>query len=162
MIGEKFAEAAQSASSGSPRTAIADSWLLPAKPTVANQNDTLAVPAMSFGPFHVLPCQRLLLEGDHPLRVGSRAFDVLVALVERAGELVSKGEFMARVWPGTFVDESNLKVQIAALRRALRDGEKDNRYILTVPGRGYWFVAPVVRSSGLTALSERVRMSTSR
>src|ERR1700719_148600 len=54
---------------------------------------------------------------------------------------------MARVWHGTLVDESNLKVQVAALRRALRDGEKDNRYIFTVPGRGYWFVAPVLRSA---------------
>jgi DNA-binding winged helix-turn-helix (wHTH) protein len=103
---------------------------------------------MSFGPFHVLPYQRLLLEGDRPLRLGSRALDILVALVERAGDLVSKGELMARVWPDIFVEEGNLKVQVAALRRTLRDGEKGNRYISTVPGRGYWFVAPVVRSTG--------------
>jgi DNA-binding winged helix-turn-helix (wHTH) protein len=107
----------------------------------------LPVSAMSFGPFHVLPSQRLLLEGDRPLRLGSRALDILVALVERAGELVSKTELMARVWPDTFVEEDNLKVQIAALRRTLRDGENGNRYISTVVGRGYWFVAPVVRST---------------
>ena len=70
-------------------------------------------------PFHVLPNQRLLKEGDQ-LFLGSRALDLLVALVERAGELVSKGELMARVWPDTLVEESNLKVQVAALRRALR------------------------------------------
>ena len=59
----------------------------------------MALSAMSFGPFRVLPNQRLLLEGDQPPRLGSRALDLLVALVERAGELVSKGELMARVWP---------------------------------------------------------------
>jgi DNA-binding winged helix-turn-helix (wHTH) protein len=75
---------------------------------------------MSFGPFHVLPIQRLLLEGDLLPRLGSRALDLLVALVERAGELVSKGELMARVWPDTLVEESNLRVQVAALRRASR------------------------------------------
>jgi DNA-binding winged helix-turn-helix (wHTH) protein len=106
-----------------------------------------AVPAMSFGPFQVLPTQRLLLDGDQPLRLGSRALDILVALVERAGDLVSKEELMARVWPDTFVEECNLRVQVAALRRALHDGEHGNRYISTVSGRGYWFVAPVVRSA---------------
>jgi DNA-binding winged helix-turn-helix (wHTH) protein len=104
---------------------------------------------MSFGPFHVVPNQRLLLEGDRPVRLGSRALDILVALVERTGELVSKGELMARVWPDTFIEEGNLKVQVAALRRTLRDGEDGNRYISTVAGRGYWFVAPVVRSTGM-------------
>jgi DNA-binding winged helix-turn-helix (wHTH) protein len=106
---------------------------------------------MAFGPFHVLPNQRLLLEQDRPLHLGSRALDILVALVERAGELVSKGELMARVWPDTFVDEGNLKVQIAALRRALHDGQDGHRYISTVSGRGYWFVAPVVRSTEMNA-----------
>jgi DNA-binding winged helix-turn-helix (wHTH) protein len=107
----------------------------------------LALPAMSFGPFHVLPIQRLLLEGDLLPRLGSRALDLLVALVERAGELVSKGELMARVWPDTLVEESNLRVQVAALRRALRDGQDGSRHISTVAGRGYWFVAPVARST---------------
>jgi DNA-binding winged helix-turn-helix (wHTH) protein len=117
------------------------------KPATADRSDALAMSALSFGPFHVLPNQRLLLEGDRPLRLGSQALDILVALVERAGELVSKGELMARVWPDTFVDESNIKVQVAALRRALRDGEKGSGYISTVAGRGYWFVAPVARST---------------
>ena len=66
-----------------------------------------------------------------------------VALVERPGELVSKSELMARVWPNTFVEEGNLKVQVAGLRRALGDGRGSNRYLATVPGRGYRFVAPV-------------------
>src|SRR5712675_778643 len=99
--------------------------------------------AISFGPYRLLAAQRLLLEGDTPARLGSRAFDTLAALVGRAGEVVGKEELIARVWPQTFVEESNLKVQVSALRRALGDGHAGNRYIVTVPGRGYNFVAPV-------------------
>jgi DNA-binding winged helix-turn-helix (wHTH) protein len=99
--------------------------------------------AISFGPYRLLAAQRLLLEGDKPVRLGSRAFDTLAALVERAGEVVGKEELIARVWPQTFVEESNLKLQVSALRRALGDGHAGNRFIVTVPGRGYNFVAPV-------------------
>jgi predicted ATPase/DNA-binding winged helix-turn-helix (wHTH) protein len=98
--------------------------------------------AISFGPFLLLAEERLLLEGDRPVRLGSRAFDILVFLIERAGEVVGKEELMARVWPQTFVEEANLKIQISALRRALGDGQGGNRYIATVVGRGYNFVAP--------------------
>jgi predicted ATPase len=69
--------------------------------------------------------------------------EILSALVERPGNLVSKDELLARVWPETFVEESNLRVHIAALRRALGDGQAGNRYVTNVPGRGYCFVAPV-------------------
>src|SRR3954453_4832069 len=100
-------------------------------------------PPISFGPFRLLPTQRLLLEGDSLVRLGSRAFDVLAALVERAGEVVGKEELIARAWPQTLVEEANLKMQVSALRRALGDGQGDNRYVITVPGRGYNFVAPV-------------------
>src|SRR5258706_5379552 len=99
--------------------------------------------AISFGPFRLLAAQRLLLEGDTPVRLGSRAFDILAALVERAGEVVGKEELVARAWPKTFVDEANLKMQVRALRRALGDGQGGHRYVITVPGRGYNFVAPV-------------------
>ena len=98
--------------------------------------------AISFGPFRLLSARRLLLEGDRPVRLGSRALDMLVALVEHPGEVVSRDELMARVWPNTHVDESNIKFQISALRRTLGGG---NRYLLNVPGRGYSFVAPVAR-----------------
>ena len=98
--------------------------------------------AISFEPFRLLAAQRLLLEGGKPVRLGSRAFEILAALVERAGEVVSKEELIARVWPQTFVDESNLKIQVSALRRALGDGQGGRRYVVTVPGRGYNFVAP--------------------
>ena len=99
--------------------------------------------AISFGPFSLLPGQRPLLEGDKPVRLGSRALDMLIALVERPGEVVSRDELMARVWPNTHVDEGNLKFQISALRRTLGGG---NRYLVNIPGRGYSFVAQVARA----------------
>ena len=99
--------------------------------------------AFSFGPFRFLPAQQLLLEGEEPVRLGSRALEILAALVERAGELVSKRELMARAWPNIVVEEGNLKVHVAALRRALDKGRSGGRYIATVSGRGYRFVAPV-------------------
>jgi predicted ATPase/DNA-binding winged helix-turn-helix (wHTH) protein len=101
--------------------------------------------AISFGPYRLLAAQRLLLEGDRRVRLGSRAFDILTALVESAGEVVGKEQLIARAWPQTFVEESNLKIQVGALRRALGDGQGGNRYIVAVPGRGYNFVAPVWR-----------------
>jgi predicted ATPase/DNA-binding winged helix-turn-helix (wHTH) protein len=99
--------------------------------------------AISFGPFRLLAAQRLLLEGDKPVRLGSRAFDILAALVERAGEVVGKQELITRAWPKTLVEEANLKIQVSALRRALGDGQGGHRYVVTVPGQGYNFVAPV-------------------
>src|SRR5947199_10079879 len=99
--------------------------------------------AIAFSPFRLLAAQRLLLEGDTPVRLGSRACDILAALVERAGEVVSKEELIARAWPQTFVEDANLKIQVGALRRALGDGQGGRRYIATIPGRGYNFVAPI-------------------
>jgi len=101
--------------------------------------------AFLFGSFRLLPRQRLLLSGDEPVHLGGRALDILIALVERAGDLVSKDELMARVWPNTFVVQANLTVHVSALRRALRDGIGGSRYFVNVANRGYYFVAPVVR-----------------
>ena len=97
----------------------------------------------TFGPFRFHPARHLLLEGETLVRLGSRALEILAVLVERPGELVSKDELTARVWPNTIVEESNLKVNVAALRRALGEGRPGRRYIATVSGRGYRFVAPV-------------------
>ena len=80
-----------------------------------------------------------------PLAMGSRALDILGVLVERPGELVSRAEIMAAVWPGTAVEESNLNVQIAALRRILDEGRTEGSCIQTVPGRGYRFTARVTQ-----------------
>jgi DNA-binding winged helix-turn-helix (wHTH) protein len=98
---------------------------------------------ISFGPFRLLPTQFLLLEGDKPVPLGSRALEILIVLLERPGELVCKQELMARVWPNIFVEPANLTVQISALRRMLRDGQDGNRFIINIPGRGYSFVASV-------------------
>ena len=98
---------------------------------------------IAFGPFRLRPAQFLLLEGDKPVRLGSRALEILVVLLERPGELVSKEQLMGRVWPNIFVEPANLTVHISALRRTLRDGCDDNRFVINVPGRGYRFVAPV-------------------
>jgi DNA-binding winged helix-turn-helix (wHTH) protein len=101
---------------------------------------------VSFGPFRLLPTQFLLLDGDKPVAIGSRALEILMVLLERPGELVSKQELMGRVWPNIFVEPANLTVHISALRRMLRDGRNGNRFIINIPGRGYCFVAPVVVS----------------
>jgi predicted ATPase/DNA-binding winged helix-turn-helix (wHTH) protein len=98
--------------------------------------------SFAFGPFTLIPERQLLLEGDAPVRIGNRALDILVALVERPGEVVTKQELLARGWPTTVVEEQNLKVNMAALRRVLGDGP-ESHYIATVTGRGYRFVAPV-------------------
>ena len=85
----------------------------------------------------------LLLEADTPVHIGVRALDLLIVLVEHAGEVVSKEELFAHVWPGVTVDEGNLRTQVALVRKALRDGQAGARYVMTVPGRGYRFVAPL-------------------
>ena len=103
---------------------------------------------ISFGLFRLLPAQRLLLHADDTVPLGSRALDILIALVERPGEMLGKDELMARVWPNTFVEPANLTVHVAALRRALGDGRDGNRFIVNIPGRGYQFVAAVTASAG--------------
>src|SRR6202051_2172294 len=102
--------------------------------------------AISLGYVRLLPSRRLLLKGDQPVRLGSRALDILAVLADNAGRVVPKEELIARVWPGVFVEEANLKIQVSALRRAMGDGQGSARYIVTVPGRGYEFVAPVRRT----------------
>src|SRR6267154_6510695 len=107
--------------------------------------------AVVFGPFRLLAAERLLLEGDQPVRLGSRAFDILATLLERPGEVIGKDELKSRTWPKTFVEDANLKIQVSALRRALGDGQGGHRYIATVPGRGYNFVAPLRAEKPLQA-----------
>ena len=103
----------------------------------------VALRAFSFGPFRIVPHARLVERDGLPMPLGSRAFDLLCVLVSRPGEVVSKGELMAKVWPDLTVEESNLRFHIAQLRRALSDGQGGERYVTNVPRRGYCFVAPV-------------------
>jgi predicted ATPase/DNA-binding winged helix-turn-helix (wHTH) protein len=97
-----------------------------------------------FGPFRLLPAQQLLLKGNKDVRIGSRALAVLIALVERAGELVTKNELMEIAWPQTVVEHSNLKVTVASLRRVLGESRPGDRYLRNEPGRGYRFIAQVL------------------
>jgi DNA-binding winged helix-turn-helix (wHTH) protein len=99
-----------------------------------------AEPSLEFGRFRVLLRQRLLLADDVRIELGARALDLLLALLEADGSLVSKKELLAGVWPGTLVAEENLKVQVSAIRRAL-GGDRD--FIRTEFGRGYRFTAAV-------------------
>lgn len=96
-----------------------------------------------FGSFRLSTSNRILFEGDRVVRLGSKAIEILIALIERAGELVSKRDLLDVAWPDTLVVEANLTVQVAALRRALGEDEAANQYIVNVPARGYRFVAPI-------------------
>jgi predicted ATPase/DNA-binding winged helix-turn-helix (wHTH) protein len=97
----------------------------------------------TFGPFYLHATERRLLRAGEPVEIGSRALDILIALVERAGEIIGKKGLVARVWPDVIVEDSSLRVHVAALRKVLGDGVDGARYIANVPGRGYSFVAPV-------------------
>jgi predicted ATPase/DNA-binding winged helix-turn-helix (wHTH) protein len=103
---------------------------------------------LRFGPFQLLPAERLLLESGKVVKLGARAFDLLTLLVERAGQVVSKEHLISHVWPTTVVEEINLRVHVAAVRRALGDGQSGNRYIVNATGRGYSFVAKVTAETG--------------
>jgi len=98
-----------------------------------------------FGPFRLFPANRLLEKAGTPVRLGDRALDILLTLIGHAAEVVSNASLVAQVWPDLTVEENNLRVQVAKLRKALGDGEAGIRYIYTVPRRGYCFVSPISR-----------------
>jgi DNA-binding winged helix-turn-helix (wHTH) protein/TolB-like protein/tetratricopeptide (TPR) repeat protein len=96
-----------------------------------------------FDRFRIDVGRRLVFDGDSPLPLTAKAYDLLVVLVERRGSVVDKDELLRLVWADAIVEEKNLAVTISALRKALRETAGEHRYIATVPGRGYQFVAPV-------------------
>jgi DNA-binding winged helix-turn-helix (wHTH) protein len=103
-------------------------------------NPALQRPAgIAFGRFQLLPGRRDLIADGRPIKLGGRPFDVLMALIEVPGAVVSKGTLMARVWPHRTVEENNLAAQIVALRKAF---ESEPGLIRTVAGRGYQFTVP--------------------
>src|ERR1700740_1044938 len=105
--------------------------------TIAHYGPRVAPPtAIGFGRFRVLPHRRELLAEGRPVELGGRAFDVLMALIEAGGAVVSKNTLMERVWPDRIVEENNLQIQISALRAAFG---ADRDLIRTVAGRGYQF-----------------------
>lgn len=102
-----------------------------------------------FGPYLLVPSERLLERDGDPVNIGSRAFDLLTVLVENGGEVVSKKDLHARVWPGVTVDEVSLRVHISGLRKVLGEASGGKQYITNVSGRGYAFSVPVRASSVL-------------
>jgi DNA-binding winged helix-turn-helix (wHTH) protein len=112
---------------------------------------------IAFGHFRLRAAERLLEKDGVQLKVGSRALDILVVLVERAPEVVSKRELLARVWLDLVVDEGSLRFHIAALRKVLGDGQSGTRYVINVAGRGYCFAAPVLRSGVKPPPTESLR-----
>lgn len=100
---------------------------------------------VEFGPFRLDVAGRLLQRNEVAVKLGSRSLDLLIALVEQAGDVLSRRELIARAWAGLVVDEANLRVNIASLRKCLGDGKDGARYIVNLPGRGYSFIAPVTR-----------------
>ena len=110
-------------------------------PAAAPDKDVL-----SFGPFRLVVSERLLTREGAPVELGTRALDILIALVSTPSEVISKKDLLSHVWADITVDESSLRVHMASLRKMLGDGKDGARYIATVAGRGYCFVAPVSRS----------------
>ena len=99
------------------------------------------IPAIiEFGHFRIGPRRRELLADGRPIQLGGRAFDVLMALIEASGAVVSKDALIDRVWPNRIVEESSLHVQISALRNALG---ADRNLIRTISGRGYQFTGEI-------------------
>ena len=96
-----------------------------------------------FGPYRLVPSERLLLREGEPVALAPKAFETLVALVRRAGRLSEKEELLKEVWPDAFVEESNLTQNVFAVRRALGPADDGKPYIETVPKRGYRFLAAV-------------------
>ena len=106
--------------------------------------DEASSPDYEFGGFHLDTALHVLVApSGEPLPLPSRAFAALRYLIERGGEIVDKSALMAAVWPKTVVAENNLNQCILAVRKALGESAGERRFILTVPGRGYKFVAPV-------------------
>src|SRR5580765_3948215 len=93
-----------------------------------------------FADFELDTTKRLLLKTGKPIPLNSKTLDLLETLIERRGEVVTKNELLESIWAGQFVEESNLTVQISTLRKVLGEARGENRFVVTVPGKGYKFV----------------------
>ena len=112
-----------------------------------------------FGPFHLDATRRVLLKEGEPLKLFPKEFDTLLALVERSGELLEKDDLMRRVWQDAIVEESNLTTNISHLRKVLGESRDRHPYIVTVPGRGYRFVAGVTQAFDEVIVRDRTRVT---
>src|SRR5258708_3382363 len=109
------------------------------------QIGSLGAIRLRFGPFELNVAERSLMNASQVIPLGGRAYDILIALLENAGEVVGKAELIARAWPDVTVEEGSLRVHLSALRKALGDGQSGNKYIASIQGQGYSFIAPVAR-----------------
>jgi len=100
---------------------------------------------LRFGPFELNVAERSLKKANQVVPLGGRAYDILIALLEKAGEVVGKAELIARAWPDVTVEEGSLRVHLSALRKALGDGQFGSKFIASIQGHGYSFIAPVTR-----------------
>src|SRR6202795_316534 len=103
---------------------------------------------LRFGPFELSIGERVLRREGEALPLGGRALDILIYLAERPGEVIAKQELMDHVWSDVTVEEGSIRVHVAAIRKALGDGQFGNRYIANIKGRGYSFVGTVVPLTG--------------
>ncbi|MEH2482349.1 putative ATPase/DNA-binding winged helix-turn-helix (wHTH) protein [Nitrobacteraceae bacterium AZCC 2146] len=117
---------------------------------LTHMHGTVAHRKLRFGPFELSIGERVLRRDDQALPLGSRALDILSYLVERPGEVIAKQELIDHVWSDVTVEEGSLRVHVAAIRKALGDGQFGNRYIANIKGRGYSFVGAVVPLAGGT------------
>src|SRR6201999_4540071 len=100
---------------------------------------------LRFGPLELNVAERSLSKAKQDIPLGGRAYDILIALLENDGEVVTKADLIARAWPDVTVEEGSLRVHLSALRKALGDGQFGNKYVASIPGRGYSFIAPITR-----------------
>src|SRR5215469_3272336 len=120
-----------------------DSFILEQGLPMPIDTDRKAKPLYEFGPFRIDPGKELLLRGDQIVPLAPKAFQILLVLVRRSKEMVTKDDLMKMVWPDTFVEEANLSRNIFLLRKALGESPQDHQYIVTIPGRGYRFAEDV-------------------
>jgi DNA-binding winged helix-turn-helix (wHTH) protein len=114
---------------------------------------------LQFGPFELSSGQRALRRDGQVLPLGGRALDILIYLADRPGEVIAKQELIDHVWSDVTVGEGSLRVHVAAIRKALGDGQFGNRYIANIKGRSYSFVGTVVPLAGLVSRLELLRLS---
>jgi DNA-binding winged helix-turn-helix (wHTH) protein len=111
---------------------------------LTHMDGTVVHRKLRFGPFELSIGERVLRRDGRVLPLGDRALDILTYLADRPGEVIAKQELMDHAWPDVTVEEGNLRVHVAAIRKALGDGQFGNRYIANIKGRGYSFVGTVV------------------
>src|SRR5262245_48468687 len=136
--------------------------MIPAPDQPTTRADAMMTPAqardvVSFGPFSLVASERRLTKNGAPVELGARSLDILIALLSKPNEVMRKEDLLAQVWPDVIVEEGSLRFHIASLRKALGDGKGGARYITTLSGRGYCFVAPISRASDQTQDEARAK-----